>query len=106
MCIMLPLFLHAGVLCVLLWLVTRGTADIEFWRVFFIAFGISILGRVTGLLVGDVFLALLALVPILGLLAFLLMKYCCATLQQSLIVTGLYFGYHIGFAVLMMSMLK
>ena len=56
MCIMLPLFLHAGVLCVLLWLVTRGTADIEFWRVFFIAFGISILGRVTGLLVGDVFL--------------------------------------------------
>jgi hypothetical protein len=103
---MIALLLNPVVLCVLVWLVARGTADIDFVRMFFIALGVGLFGAVVGMAVGDSYLALLALLPVLGLLVFLLMKYCCVTLQQALIVTGLYFAYQVAFAVLMGSLLK
>jgi hypothetical protein len=98
---MLGLFLNAAVLCVLVWLVARGTADISFGRMFLIALGVGVANVVAGMIVGGGYLALLASIPVLGLLIFLLMKYCCVTLQQALLVTGLYFIYQVCFAILL-----
>ena len=97
---MIGLLLNPLVLCVLLWLVARGSADIEYGRVFFISLGVSIVGVAIAALAGGGFVALVALLPVLGLLAFLLMRYCCVSLQQALIVTGLYFAYQIAFPIL------
>jgi hypothetical protein len=73
---------------------------------FFIALGVGIVGAVAGMAVGGGYFALLALLPVLGFLVFLLMKYCSVTLQQALIVAGLYFAYQVGFAALLESLLK
>ncbi|MCI0684674.1 MAG: hypothetical protein L0Y71_21465 [Gemmataceae bacterium] len=103
---MLGLFLNPLVLCVLVWLVARGTADIDFGKMFFIALGVGIVGTLAAMFLGGGYVGLLALIPILGLLLFLLMKYCYLTLQQGLIVTGLYFLYQVGFAVAIHTMLS
>jgi hypothetical protein len=103
---MIALLLNPLVLLVLVWLVARDSAEIDFGRMFFIALGVGLAGFAVGMVVDDGYLALLATLPVLGLLVFLLMKYCGVTLQQALVVTGLYFAYQIGFAVLMESLLK
>jgi hypothetical protein len=101
---MLSLFLNPLVLCILVWLVARGTADIEFAKMFFIALGVGIVGALAVNFFGGGYAALLAWIPFLGLLLFLLMKYCYLTLQQGLIVTGLYFLYQIGFTIAILAM--
>jgi hypothetical protein len=73
---MLFLFLNPAILCVLVWLVARGSTDIEFGKMFFIALAVTIAGWVLSALVGGGYLALLALIPLMALLAYLLMKYC------------------------------
>jgi len=102
---MLFLFLNPAILCVLVWLVARGSTDIEFGKMFFIALAVSIVGAVLGKLVGEGYLALLALVPVLALLVYLLMKYCSLTLQQALIVSGLYFAWQVGVVILLAVLL-
>ena len=42
---MLFLFLNPAILCVLVWLVARGSTDIEFGKMFFIALAVSISGQ-------------------------------------------------------------
>src|SRR5262249_35123678 len=101
---MISLVLNPVVLCFLVWLIARGTADIDFGRMFFIALGVGLVGAILGLLVGG-FLALLTWVPVLALLVFLRMKYCPLTLEQAGIVSVLYFVYQIGFAFFMQSLL-
>ena len=102
---MISLLLNPVVLTFLVWLVARRNADIDLAVMFFIALGVGLAGAAASMLVGG-FLALLALPPVLGLLVYLLMKYCGVTLQQALIVTGLYFAYQLGFAVLYEFLVK
>ena len=59
-----------------------------------------------GKLVGEGYLALLALLPVLALLVYLLMKYCSLTLQQALIVSGLYFAWQVGVVILLAVLLQ
>lgn len=101
---MLALILNPLVLCVLVWLVARGTAEIDFAKMFFIALGVGIVGALAVNYFGGGYFGLLALIPFLGILLFLLMKYCYLTLQQGLIVTGLYFLYQLGFAFAIQAM--
>src|SRR5262245_30653284 len=103
---MLALVLNPAVLCVLVWLVARGTAEAEFGKMFFIALAVGLIGEIAGAAFGGWHVFLLALVPVLALLAYLLMKYCSLTLQQALIVTGLYFAYQVGFMILMEVLLR
>jgi hypothetical protein len=91
---MLGLLLNPLVLCVLVWIVARSTADISFVTMFFIALGVGIVGALLGFVLPG-FLGLLSIIPVGLLLVFLLMKYCALTIQQALIVTGLYFAYQI-----------
>jgi hypothetical protein len=94
------LVLHPLVLCLLVWLVARSTAEIGFGRMFLIALVVGVIGAALSAAVGD-YLGLLTLIPVGGLLIYLLMKYCAVTLPQALLVTGLYFAYQILFVVLM-----
>ena len=103
---MIGLVLNPVVLCALVWLVARGTSEFDFGRMFFIALGVGLAGAAMGMLIEDEYFALLALLPMMGLLVFLLMKFCFVTLQQALIVAGLYFAWQIGFSVLMHFLLK
>jgi hypothetical protein len=103
---MLGLFLNAAILYALVWIVARDTAELDFLVMVLIAIGVSVAGWVLGMAVGDGILGVVAIIPILGLLAFLLMKYCYISLQQALIVTGIYFVYLIGFALLLQPALR
>src|SRR5215510_4118090 len=91
---MLGLILNPLVLCLLVWIVARSTAEFDFGRMFFIALGVGLVGAALSWVLGG-YLGLLMLIPVGALLIFLLMKYCCLTIQQALIVTGLYFAYQI-----------
>lgn len=102
---MLSLLLNPVVLCLLVWIVSRGTHEIEFGKMFFIALGVGILGAVLGFVLPG-FLGLLSIIPVGALLIFLLMKYCYLTLPQSLVVTVLYFVYQVGFAFALYAMLR
>ncbi len=102
---MIGLLLNPLVLCILVWIVARSTADIDFGKMFFIAVGVGLVGAALNVAVGG-YLALLTVIPVAALLVFLLMKYCGLTLQQALIVTGLYFAYQILFVVAFEMALK
>jgi hypothetical protein len=102
---MIALLLNPLVLCLLVWVVARSSAEFDFPRMFFIAVGVGLLGAALGALV-EGYLVLLTLIPVAALLVFLLMKYCCLTLGQALVVTGLYFAYQILFIVAMDRILR
>ncbi len=93
---MIALFLNPLVLCALLWLVARNSADFYFAQVFFLALGIGIAGALLG-----IFLGILSLIPLAALTVFLLMWYCGITLGQAVLVTALYFAYQVGLSLLL-----
>ena len=104
---MLGLILNPLVLCLLVWIVARSTAEFDFGRMFFIALGVGLASAALNQMVaGHLYLQLLTLLPVAGLLIFLLWKYCYLTLQQALIVTGLYFVYQISISLLVVSALS
>src|SRR5260370_18018733 len=98
---MIALLLNPVVLCVLVWLVARGTADIDFPMMFFIALGVGIVGAVAGMGVGGGSFSPPALFPGLGLLVFSLLKYFSVSLQQALLLTARYFSMPSVFAALL-----
>jgi hypothetical protein len=102
---MIALFLHPVVLCVILYAVSRGGADTEFWRVFLVALGIGVASAGMNHAFGEA-LGVLTIVPVLAVAVYLLMAYCSVTLKQAIISVAVYFGYLVGFALLMRSLLS
>jgi hypothetical protein len=92
------------VLCVLVAIVGRSNTDFDFPRMFFIALGVGLFAAALNAFVPGA-PGVVAIVAACGLLAYLLM-HCGLTLQQALIVTGLYVAYQIGFALLITSLLS
>jgi hypothetical protein len=103
---MFGLFLNAAILYLIVWLVARHTAELEFWVMFLIALGVGLAGWGIGLALGGGYLTLLGLIPVLGLLVFLLMKFCYISLQQALIASGIYFAYQIGYMLFIMATIR
>src|SRR5262249_57406577 len=100
---MLALLLHPLVLCVLVAIVGRSNTDFDFPRMFFIALGVGLFAAaLNAFLPGAP--GVVAIVAACGLLAYLLMD-CGLTLQQAVVVTGLYVAYHIAFWILVSLML-
>jgi len=95
----IPLVLHPLVLCAILYLVSRGTAEADFPRVFFLSLGIGLASSLLGHVLGDV-LGILTVIPLLAIAVFGLMKYCYVTLNQALISIAVFFGYLVAFRVL------
>jgi hypothetical protein len=97
---MCGLVLNPAVLCLLVWIVARSTAEFDYGRMFFIALGVGLAGALMSIFIPAPF-DLITLLPLGALLVFLLIKYCYLTLTQSLIVMGAYFAYQVLFGLLM-----
>ena len=96
---MLSLFIDPAVLCVLLYIITKGEAEADFGRVFFVSLGIG-LGAAAIVAALGAALGLLALIPVFALGVFMLMKFCYASLPQSAAVLGIFAVYKIAISIL------
>ncbi len=102
---MIALVLHPLVLCAILYLVSRGTAEADFPRVFFLSLGIGLASSLLGLVLGET-LGVLTVIPVLAIAVFALMKYCYVTLNQALLTVAVFFGYLVAFQLLAARMLS
>jgi hypothetical protein len=80
---MLSLFMDPAVLCLLLYVITKGQAEADFGRVFFVCLGIGLGSAAIALALGPM-IGFFALVPVLALGVFLLMRFCYTSLPQSI----------------------
>lgn len=83
------LVLHPIVLCLLLWVIARKNANLEFANVFFICLAISAASMFAELKLYPEFGTVVYL-PTAALSIFLLMRYCYTNLIQSVLVLGLF----------------
>lgn len=97
---MIGLVLNPVVLLILLWLVARHEAELEFSVIFLVSLGIG-LGSMAISHVLAPYLGMFTLIPIAMLAIYLLMRFCHTSLQRSAIVVGLFIAYQIGFALLL-----
>jgi len=102
---MIGLFIHPLVLCAILYVVSRGNAAADFPRVFFVALGIGIASAFVRATLGET-LGVLTVIPVLAIALFLLIKFCYVSLTQGLIAVAVFFGYLIGFGLLMDHLLS
>ena len=103
---LLGLVLNAAALCVIVYLVTRGTAEIDFVTMVIIALAISVAGFFLGRLAGDPYVATALTIPLMLLLTFLLMKYCYTTLKQAIISSVLFFVWQFALSMAFVMMLR
>ena len=99
------LVLHPIVLCVLLWVVARKNANLEFANVFFICLAISVASTFAQLKFYPDF-GTMAFVPIALGSVFLLMRYCYTTLVQSIIVMGLFVAWQVNYNSSILTMFQ
>ena len=82
---MIGLVVHPVVLIVIMWLVARHSAELNFFTALLVTIGVSVCSALLG-----------ALHPIIGLVGFIvilpfaLVKFCYLTLKQAFIVTGIF----------------
>jgi hypothetical protein len=102
--VLLSLFLHPVVLCILLWIVARKNANLEFATVFFICLAITIGSTIAAVkLYPD--LGSLTFVPIAVASIFLLMRFCYTSLVQSIIVLALFGGWQLAYNYALLQMI-
>ena len=87
--VLFSLVLHPIVLCLLLWVIARKNANLEFANVFFICLAISGASMFAELNLYPRF-GEVVFVPIAVVSIFLLMRYCYTNLIQAILVMGLF----------------
>jgi hypothetical protein len=97
---MIPLIFDPVALCVLVWFVAGDNAEIDRVTMFLIAFPVGIAATAIMLTSGLGFLAFVAWLLLVLALAVLLMRYCCLTDRQAVLVAVLYYGWLVGFALI------
>ena len=98
---MIGLVLHPGVLIVIMWLVARHNAELNFLTAFLVIFGVSVCSALLG-----------TLHPIAGLVGFIvllplaLIRFCYLGLKQAFVVTGLFAGWLLAYELLWEMLLQ
>jgi hypothetical protein len=90
------LFIDPLVLMVTLWAVARHNAEYSYPTLLLISIGLAIVGIVLSFLIG-----LFAVIPLFGLMLWVLMRFCYVTLTQALIVTAIFIAFKIALAIVL-----
>lgn len=99
------LFVHPIVLCLLLWVIARKNANLEFANVFFICLAISIASSVAAVKFYPEF-GEATFVPIALLSIYLLMRYCYTNLVQTILILGLFAAWQVAYSSTLLEMFQ
>jgi len=92
------IFLEAGVLCLLLYLVARHEADYSFQKVAMVTAGITVGSLLLEGLLSE-HIGNFTVLPVLGFVIVMLMTFCWVSFSKSIIVVVVFCCFHVGLAM-------